>query len=179
MTQRPLKEMSAMKLLRLLLVGVISAVVALPQSAVAQAPAPKALVITAHNVTAEAASTRKNATLARPGDVIRYALVFTNVTAGPVKNIQFVDPLPKGLVYVLGSAKADTPAQLEYSIDGGKSYAAQPMIEVVENGKKVQKPAAREQYTHVRWTVLGSVAPGAKVIAEFRAQVTVAPGEAK
>ena len=168
-----------MKLLRLLLVGMLSAVVALPQFAAAQAPAPKTLVITAHNVTAEAASTRKNTALARPGDVIRYALVFTNVTAGPVKNIQFVDPLPKGLVYVLGSAKADKPVQLEYSIDGGKSYTAQPMIEVVENGQKVQKPATREQYTHVRWTVLGALAPGAKVLAEFRAQVSAAPGEAK
>jgi uncharacterized repeat protein (TIGR01451 family) len=172
--------MSAMKLLRLLLVGMMTAVVALPQSAVAQAPAAKTLVITAHNVTAAAAASgRKNATLARPGDVIRYTLVFTNVTAGAVKNIRFVDPLPKGLVYVLGSAKADHPVQLEYSIDGGKSYVAQPMIEVVENGKKVEKAAARELYTHVRWTVLGALAPGAKVIAELRAQVTAAPGEAK
>ena len=168
-----------MKLLRLLLVGMMSAVVALPQSAAAQARAPKALVITAHNVTAEAASGRKNSTLARPGDVIRYALVFTNVTKGPVKNIQFVDPLPKGLVYVLGSAKADHPVQLEYSIDGAKRYTAQPMVEVVENGDKVEKAAARELYTHVRWTVLGSLAPGAKVLAEFRAQVSAAPGEAK
>jgi uncharacterized repeat protein (TIGR01451 family) len=168
-----------MKLSRMLLVGLMSVVLALPQFAVAQAPVPKTLVITARNITAESASTRKNATLARPGDVIRYALVFTNVTKGPVKNIQFVDPLPKGLVYVLGSAKTDQPAQLEYSIDGGKSYAAQPMVEVVENGNKVQKPAARELYTHVRWTVLGSLAPGAKVLAEFRAQVNAAPGEAK
>jgi uncharacterized repeat protein (TIGR01451 family) len=171
--------MSAMKLLRLLLVGMLSVVVALPRTAAAQAQAPKALVITAHNVTAEAASGRKNPTLARPGDVIRYALVFTNVTAGPVKNIQFVDPLPKGLVYVLGSATADQPVRLEYSIDGGKSYTAQPMIDVVENGNKVEKAAARELYTHIRWTVLGSLAPGAKVIAEFRAQVNAAPGEAK
>jgi uncharacterized repeat protein (TIGR01451 family) len=171
--------MSAMKLLRLLLVGMMSAVVALPQSAAAQARAPKALVITAHNVTAEAASGQQNPTLARPGDVIRYALVFTNVTAGPVKNIQFVDPLPKGLVYVLGSAKADHPVLLEYSIDGGKSYAAQPMIDVVENGSTVQKPAPRERYTHVRWTVLESVAPRAQVRAESRAQVNAAPGEAQ
>jgi len=168
-----------MKLLRMLLIGMVSAVVALPQTAAAQQPAPKALVITAHNVTAEAATGRANKTLARPGDVIRYALVFTNLTAGPVKNIQFVDPLPKGLVYVLGSAKADQPVRLEYSIDGGKSYSAQPMIEVVENDKKVAKPAPQELYTHVRWTMVGALAPAAKVMAEFRAQVTAAPGEAK
>jgi uncharacterized repeat protein (TIGR01451 family) len=179
MTQSPLKEISAMKPLRKLLVGMLSVVLALPQLAAAQQPAPKALVITAHNMTAEAARGRQNPTLARPGDVIRYALVFTNVTAGPVKNIQFVDPLPKGLVYVPGSAAADQPVRLEYSIDGGKSYAAQPMIEVVENGNKVEKSAPQEMYTHVRWTVLGSLAPAAKVIAEFRAQVSAAPGEAK
>ena len=164
-----------MNVLRLLLVGML----VLPQLAVAQTPAPKALVITAHNVTAETSSGRANPTLARPGDVIRYTLVFTNLTAGPVKNIQFVDPLPKGLVYVLGSAKADQPVRLEYSIDGGKSYVAQPMIAVVASGKKSEQPAPREKYTHVRWTVLGSVAPGAQVIAEFRADVNAAPGEAK
>lgn len=168
-----------MKPLRMLLVGMMSAVIALPQFAAAQAPAPKALVITAHNVTAEAASVRKNATLARPGDEIRYTLVFTNVTKGSVKNVQFVDAIPQGLVYVLGSAAARQAVRVEYSIDGGKTYAERPMSDVVENGNTVQKPAPRERYTHVRWTVLEFVAPGAQVTAEFRVQVNAAPGEAK
>jgi len=34
-------------------------------------------------------------------------------------------------------------------------------------------------YTHVRWTVLSSVAPGAQVTAELRTQVKTAPGDAK
>ena len=159
-----------MKLLRFLLVG------ALYGAAAAQAPAPpapKALVITAHNVTTA------NAAVAKPGDVIRYALVFTNVTAGPVKNIQFVDPIPQGMVYVVGSAAADRPVRIDYSIDGGKSYVAQPTIALTEAGKQVEQPAARERYTHVRWTVLGSLASGAKVMAEFRTQVSEAPGAAK
>jgi uncharacterized repeat protein (TIGR01451 family) len=168
-----------MSTIRMLMVAMLAVVVVTPAVAVAQRQSPRALVITAHNVTAETASGRKNATLARPGDVIHYALVFTNVTAGPVKSIQFVDPLPKGVGYVLGSAKADHPVRLEYSIDGGKSYSAQPMIDVVANSRTVRKPAPRERYTHVRWTVLESVAPGAQVTAEFRAQVNAAPGEAK
>src|SRR6266699_6113662 len=162
--------MSAMKLLRFLLVG------ALYGAAAAQAPvapAPKPLVITAHNVTSA------NAAVAKPGDVIRYALVFTNVTAGPVKNIQFVDPIPQGTVYVLGSAAADHPVRVEYSIDGGKSYSARPVIAVVQGGKSVEQPAPRERYTHVRWTVLGSLASGAKVMAEFRTQISEAPSVAK
>lgn len=168
-----------MKLLRLLLAGIVSAALVAPRFAAAQAQAPKPLVITAQNVTAETASGRENKAVARPGDVIRYALVFTNVTAGPVKNIQFVDPIPKGMIYVPGSAAADHPARIEYSIDGGKSYSAQPTIQVVEDGGKVEKPAPRQMYTHVRWTVLGSLAPQARVMAEFRTQVSEAPGDAK
>ena len=162
-----------MRLLRMLLVGTLSSVLLAPRLAAAPAQTPKALVVTAHNLTAE--TTR----VAQPGDVIRYGLVFTNVTAGPVKNIQFVDPIPAGMVYVLGSAAADRPVRLEYSIDGGKSYSAQPVIAVVQDGKTVEQPAPRERYTHVRWTVLGSLAPGAKVTAEFRTQVNAAPRVAK
>ncbi len=162
-----------MRLLRMLLVGTLSSVLLAPRLAAAPAQAPKTLVVTARNLTAEAAR------VAKPGDVIRYGLVFTNVTAVPVKNIQFVDPIPAGMVYVLGSAAADRPVRLEYSIDGGKSYSAQPVIAVVQDGKTVEQPAPRERYTHVRWTVLGSLAPGAKVTAEFRTQVNAAPSVAK
>lgn len=167
-----------MKLLRSLLLVALGSALAWTQPGAAQAQAPKALVITAHNVTAETAGGRDK-TVAKPGDEIRYTLVFTNVQAAPVKNIQFVDPIPQGLVYVPGSATASQPVRIGYSIDGGKIYTSQPMIVVIDNGKKVEKPAPREMYTHVRWTVLSSVAPGAQVTAELRTQVSAAPGEAK
>jgi len=101
--------------------------------------------------------------------------VFTNVTAGPVKNIQFVDPIPAGMVFVPGSATSGSSVRAEYSIDGGRTYAVQPLISVVEDGKQVQKPASAEQYTHVRWTLVGSLARGAQVSVEFRGRVKEAP----
>jgi uncharacterized repeat protein (TIGR01451 family) len=168
-----------MTLLRLLLLGTVCANLIAPRFAAAQGQRPKALVITAHNVTAETTGAPQNGAVAKPGDVIRYALVFTNVTAGPVKNIQFVDPIPPGTVYVLGSAAADRPVRVEFSIDGGKSYSARPAITVAQDGKTAERPASPEQYTHVRWTVLGSLAPGAKVMAEFRALISDAVGVAK
>src|SRR5256712_12826173 len=116
-----------------------------PRPTAAQPQAPTPLVITAHNVTAATAPARDNSAVARPGDVIRYTLVFTNVTAGPVKNIQFVDPIPKGMVYVLGSATGDRPVRVEYSIDGGQSYSARPVIAVVEAGKKLEPPPPRQR----------------------------------
>jgi len=141
-------------------------------------PAPKALVITAQNMTA--ASQKRDAKgMARPGDEIRYSLVFTNTQQAPVKNVQFVDPIPQGMVYVLGSASIAGAGRVAFSIDGGKTYSAQPTVETIENGQKINKPAPRELYTHVRWTVVDAVAPGAQVTAELRAQVSAAPGEAK
>jgi hypothetical protein len=76
------------------------------------------------------------------------------------------------LRYVDGSAGADREDVLvEYSTDGGKTFSARPMVSEVVGGKRVQKPAPPEQYTHVRWTVRGSISPGAMVTAEFRASL--------
>jgi hypothetical protein len=84
----------------------------------------------------------------------------------------FTNPVPAGLRYVDRSAGADRQdVAVEYSTDGGKTYAATPMVTEVVDGKRVQRPATPEQYTHVRWTVQGSIAPGATVTAEFRAEL--------
>lgn len=156
---------------------------ATPPVLAAQAQAPKPLIVTAHNLTAAGEPAGRD--LARPGDVIRYSLVFTNVTEGPVRNVQFVDPIPPGLVFVAGSAAADQAVRVEYSIDRGASYHARPLVVELVDGRRVEKPAPAAMYTHIRWTVVGSVVPGAQVTAEFRAQLAApaapekAPGEAK
>lgn len=150
-----------------------------PAVARAQSPGAPSLTITAHNISAAARRTSgasRDSMLARPGDSLRYTLVFTNHASGAVNNVQFVDPLPSGLVYMLGTARADRPVRIEYSIDGGKSYVAQPTVSVMENGARVQKPAPREAYTHIRWTVIGTLAPAGHVTAEFEAQVRTQSG---
>lgn len=153
--------------------------VALSASPVAaQGNAPKALVLTAENLMAGDSQHRAAASRGRdpkeviPGDVVRYRLTFTNVTARAVKNVIFDNPLPTGLRYQPGTASSDREqVAIHYSIDGGKSYSAQPMIEVEVEGKRVQRPAPTDMYTHIRWSVQGSVLPGAVVHAEFRAQL--------
>jgi len=154
--------------------------------AMAQAPsAPKALVITAENLMAgdsqhrAAASRGKDASQLMPGDVVRYRLIFTNVTPNPVRRVMFDNPLPAGLRYVAGTATADRDeVSIQYSIDSGKSFSAQPMIETEVEGKRVQRPASADRYTHIRWSVQGSVLPGATVRAEFRAQLAPRPSGA-
>ncbi len=164
------------KQLRSLLVLPAVAVLLWTPRGAAQERTPTSLVVTAQNVTAETAG-RMNKSVAQPGDEIRYRIVFTNVTAGPVKNIQFVDPIPSGMVYVLGSATTDQRVRAEYSIDSGRTYGGRPTMNVVEGGLTVQKPAPPERYTHVRWTVAGSLVRGAQVSVEFHARVSKAPGQ--
>ncbi len=147
--------------------------------------APRALVVTAENLMAgdsqhrAAASSGHDPKALMPGDVVRYRLTFTNVTPHAVKSVVFDNPLPAGLRYQGGTASSDRDqVAIKYSIDGGKSYSAQPMIEVEVNGKRVQRPAPADIYTHIRWSVQGSVLPGAVVHAEFRAQLAARPSGA-
>lgn len=130
----------------------------------------QALVVTAQNRTAVAAK-RADAAV-RPGDMVRYKLTFTNVAGRQVRGVALANPLPQGMRFVAGSASSTrNDARLEYSIDGGRTFSAQPVVEVVVDGRTVRRPAPPEQYTHVRWTVDGWVAPGATVVAEFDARL--------
>ncbi len=160
----------------------------LAQPALAQqAKQEQPLVITAQILPAaragdeQAAREKPDAML--PGDVVRYRLTFTNTTDVPVRNVEFKDPVPAGLRYLAGSAAADRDdVTIAYSIDGGRTYSAQPMVEMVVDGERVMRPAPPEMYTHIRWLVTGWVQPGAQVTAEFRAQLPNAeaneePGE--
>jgi uncharacterized repeat protein (TIGR01451 family) len=145
----------------------------------------KALVVTAENLMAAdsmhvaAASRGRDPKELMAGDVVRYRLTFTNVTTNPVKNVLFDNPLPTGLRYLDGTATVDRDqVAVQYSIDGGKSYSSKPMIEHEVEGRRVLRPAPAETYTHIRWSVQGSVLPGAAVHAEFRAQLAARPGGA-
>jgi len=132
--------------------------------------AQRPLVVTASNLNAKSRGSQSQAVL--PGDVVQYQLRFTNQGQGDVRGVVFTNPVPAGLRYVDRSAGADRQdVAVEYSTDGGKTYAATPMVTEVVDGKRVQRPATPEQYTHVRWTVQGSIAPGATVTAEFRAEL--------
>ena len=135
----------------------------------------KELAIVAHNITAETASKAgkpRKSDAALPGDVMEYRLAFTNTHDFALKNVVFADPIPAGLQYVAETAQSTrSDVTVEYSIDNGATWSSRPMIEVLENGKKISKPAAPEQYTNVRWKVTGTVAPGATVEASFRTRV--------
>lgn len=158
----------------------VLAALTLPVLARAQSdPDRKTLRVTAENLSAgdsvHAAMAHRGLAAGSliPGDEVRYRLRFTNTTQGPVKNILITNPIPAGLRFVPASAKADRDdVRVEYSIDTGRTFSAEPTIEVVEDGRPVRRPAPPELFTDVRWAVSGWVQPGREVIAEYRARYT-------
>jgi uncharacterized repeat protein (TIGR01451 family) len=156
-----------------LVVTLLAASLALParaQQTAARSAAPS-LVVAALNVTA-ASETGPARAAARPNDVLRYTLTFTNSTSRTLSNVELKNPIPAGVHFVSGSTHASrTDARVEYSADGAKSWAAEPMETVVVNGQSVTRAISADRYTHVRWMVGGNVAPKATVTADFEAKV--------
>jgi len=106
-----------------------------------------------------------------PGDIIEYKITATNVSNEDLKNVIIGAKIPKGTVYVPGSA-TDTP---EFSIDGGKTFSKEPVkYYVIENGKKVEKIATPDMYTNIRWKIEILKPSESK---EFRYRVQVKPIE--
>ena len=79
--------------------------------------------------------------------------------------------IPRGTTFVADSAKADG-ANAFYSIDSGKSYSRQPMIEEKQaDGSSKRVPAPVSIYTDVRYEWADPLAPGGKLSASYKVRV--------
>jgi uncharacterized repeat protein (TIGR01451 family) len=90
-----------------------------------------------------------------PGDVIFYTINYVNSGNEEAKDAFLDDPIPKGTVYITGSAFGEN-AEITFSIDGGKTFKKPSLLtyEVkTAEGKIEKKSASPEKYTHIRWTV--------------------------
>jgi uncharacterized repeat protein (TIGR01451 family) len=100
---------------------------------------------------------------AKPGDVLRYTLKGANQGQTALNNLELTQPVPQGMVYALNSV-VNPGGTLTYSIDGGKTYQAKPMVKVVlANGQTETRPAPAEAYTHLHWQLTQALAAGNQV----------------
>ncbi len=121
-----------------------------------------------------------------PGDVVLEQVKVENVSNKILKAVKIDLPLPQNIgaeklsikasSYLAGTAtKPSNRWTLEFSIDGGKTFGAEPIMKkmkVLEGGKSVEKDVkvAANEYTHARW-ILSSVAPQEKLVFGLRAKV--------
>lgn len=93
----------------------------------------------------------------QPGDLISQVVNVRNTGSRSIKNVPVTLPVPKNTVYV-APEKDMSVARTEYSIDGGKTFAAAPLkkkVTVTENGKAVTREVEVKpnEYNAVRWTI--------------------------
>ena len=103
-----------------------------------------------------------------PGDKVVYTITFTNAGDEPADNVVVTNPIDESLTYVEGSAFGAS-MRVEFSADGGQSFALRNDVTVTESG--AERAAEAEDFTHLRWTLEGSLDAGATGVARFAATV--------
>lgn len=101
-----------------------------------------------------------------PGESVFYTITFTNISDQPADNVVITNPIAADLMYVDGSAFGPG-TEIQFSVDGGITFAAADELNVTENGE-VRKAEAAD-FTHVRWVMQNDLAAGAQGTARFAA----------
>lgn len=87
------------------------------------------------------------------GDELHYTIRVRNPGSEAVTGVQVVKRMPEGVQYIAGSAVGPA-CDVEYSTDGGKTFAAKPSV---------------PKFTHLRWSLHRPLPPGATALLRFRA----------
>jgi uncharacterized repeat protein (TIGR01451 family) len=114
----------------------------------------------------------EKATSVNPGEILDWTITSENDGTAAAHDYKAVGQIPKGTVLVAGSTTADGSATVAYSIDNGKTFSAQPMIEEKqEDGSTRQVPAPVSMYTQVRYEWADSLNAGSTLQASYKVRV--------
>ena len=107
---------------------------------------------------------------ARPSDVIEYRLTYKNEGEMSVRNIFITDPIPTGTQYIEASASRPLRGNVEFSVDGGKTYQTWPIkvTEVTPDGREIVTEATPDMVTHIRWTLNDTFTPDEEITVSYR-----------
>jgi uncharacterized repeat protein (TIGR01451 family) len=106
-----------------------------------------------------------------PGEILDWTMMSENSGNAAALDYKAVGHIPRGTEFVAGSAKADG-AKTVFSIDGGKTFSAQPMIDEKQTDGSVKRvPAPTSMYTEIRYEWADPLAQGGKVSATYQVRV--------
>ncbi|HEY6802035.1 MAG TPA: hypothetical protein VI306_00520 [Pyrinomonadaceae bacterium] len=108
----------------------------------------------------------------KSGEILDWSIVSENEGTAAAHEYSTTGIIPAGTQFVAGSATADGSTTVSYSIDNGKSFTNQPMVDQRQadgSNKKVAAPVS--MYTHVRYTWADPIAQGAKVNAAYKVRL--------
>lgn len=168
------KQYGAFPLLALCLV-VVGGAAAFAQRQIAsvQTGRPEVKVILAGAVEREGAQVALEKVAAvQPGEILNWNITSLNEGTAAAREYKAVGHIPAGTGFVAGSAVGEGGSSVTYSIDGGKTYATQPIIEEkAADGSIKQVPAPVSMYTEVRYEWSDALAAGGKLSASYKVRV--------
>ncbi|TMS82027.1 hypothetical protein [Pseudoalteromonas sp. S554] len=126
-------------------------------------------LVTYRIVTEDSEEIREETNAVSPNDVIEYELRYTNVSERPITGLRIVGHIPTETTYIANSASASIMTSLEVSIDGGTSFAAEPLI--VTDSSGTQTEISADEYTQIRWNSLVGIQPGETHVFTYRVVV--------
>jgi uncharacterized repeat protein (TIGR01451 family) len=114
----------------------------------------------------------EKANIVKQGETLDWTIKSENSGAAAAIDYKTVGRIPAGTTFVAGSAKVEGSAKVVYSLDGGKSYAANPTVDEKQADGSVKKVSAPvSMYTNVRYEWADPLAPGGHVTASYKVRV--------
>lgn len=102
-----------------------------------------------------------------PGTVVTWTVTADNVCKVPSDQVTINNPVPEHMSYVANSATG-AGATITFSLDG-KTFGTADQLTVQESGGT--RKARADEYKAIRWVFKGALAPGARAVARFRAEL--------
>ena len=107
-----------------------------------------------------------------PGEILDWTITSANEGDGAAREYRTVGQIPRGTSLVAGSVTAEYDAAVTYSIDGGKTFSAEPAVEERQPDGTVRKVAAPvSMYTQVRYEWAEPFAAGKTLAASYKVRV--------
>ena len=114
----------------------------------------------------------EKAKLVKQGETLDWTIKSENSGQAPAMDYKAVGRIPAGTTFVAGSAIVEGSAKVVYSLDSGKSFSANPMIDERQADGTIKKVAAPvSMYTNVRYEWADPLAPGGHVTASYKVRV--------
>lgn len=107
----------------------------------------------------------------KSGEVLRWNLVSENNGSAGAGDYKAVGQIPAGTVFVAGSTQAENSI-VTYSIDGGKTFSQQPMIEEKQaDGSVKEVPAPVSMYSQMRFEAQKPLGVNEQIKASYSVRV--------
>ena len=114
----------------------------------------------------------EKAKLVKAGEILDWTINSENAGGAAALEYKTVSRIPAGTTFVAGSAKAEGSSAVAYSIDGGKTYSAVPMIDEKQADGSIKKVAAPvSMFTNVSYQWADPLVPGGHVTASYKVRV--------